>query len=76
MQRITRYGLLLRQLLHYTSKHHVEHDATLIALQLSSEYLEKLNANTRIQESLIRIETLSKQIDPIFPAEVQSSSYF
>lgn len=70
MQRITRYSLLLRQLLHYTPKNHAEHETTLIALQMSVEFLEKLNKNTRNQESTVKIEYLSKSIDLNLPVHV------
>ncbi|KAI8903624.1 hypothetical protein EDD86DRAFT_214877 [Gorgonomyces haynaldii] len=63
MQRITRYSLLLRQLLHYTPKQHPDHDSTLIALQMSDEFLENLNRTTMEQESVIKIKEIQQQID-------------
>ena len=69
MQRITRYALLLRQILHYTPKGHSDHDSILIALQLSNELLEKINSSTREQESVAKIDQIMRQLDCQVPDE-------
>lgn len=70
MQRITRYSLLLRQILHYTPKDHPHHDATLIALQLSDEFLDQVNAAIREKESMVKIRQITQLIDLEIPQEV------
>jgi Mn-dependent DtxR family transcriptional regulator len=70
MQRITRYSLLLRQILHFTPKDHPHHDATLIALQLSDEFLDQLNAAMKHKQSKIKISQIASQLDLEIPSEV------
>ncbi len=67
MQRITRYSLLLRQILHFTPKKHPDHDATLIALQLSDEYLEQLNSAIKERQSRIKIQEITEILDLNIP---------
>jgi hypothetical protein len=69
MQRITRYSLLMRQILHYTPKDHPHHDATLIALQLSDEFLEKVNKAIKVQQSVRKIVEITKTTDLHIPNE-------
>lgn len=63
MQRITRYSLLLRQILHYTPKSHSDHETTLIALQMSDEFLEKVNRDTLRQQSQLKIQQIVRSVD-------------
>ncbi|KAJ3337239.1 Intersectin 1 (SH3 domain protein), partial [Kappamyces sp. JEL0680] len=70
MQRITRYSLLLRQILHYTAKTHPEYDATLIALQLSEEFLDQINNAIKEAQSIVNIERISKLVDLEIPSEL------
>ena len=70
MQRITRYSLLLRQILHYTPKDHPHHDATLISLQLSDEFLDQVNAAIREKQSMVKIRQIAQSIDLEIPQEV------
>ncbi|KAJ1342866.1 hypothetical protein BSLG_002525 [Batrachochytrium salamandrivorans] len=69
MQRITRYSLLLRQMLHHTPKEHREHECTLIALQMSDELLEKLNAATKERQTQAKISELARTVDLSIPEE-------
>eukprot|EP00842_Homolaphlyctis_polyrhiza_P006330 jgi/Hompol1/6699/HPOL_000301-RA len=69
MQRVTRYSLLLRQMLHYTPKEHPEHESTLIALQMSDELLEKLNAATKERQTTVKVRELSRTTDLAVPEE-------
>nr|KAJ3421080.1 Intersectin 1 (SH3 domain protein) [Polyrhizophydium stewartii] len=69
MQRITRYSLLLRQMLHYTPKDHPQHEPTLIALQMSDELLEKLNAATKERQTLIKLREITRTVDLAIPEE-------
>ncbi|KAI8901879.1 hypothetical protein BC833DRAFT_617246 [Globomyces pollinis-pini] len=69
MQRVARYSLLLRAILHYTPKSHPHHDATLIALQLSDEFLDKLNLGIKVAESRKKIKMISDTLDLEIPSE-------
>ncbi|KAJ3318153.1 Intersectin 1 (SH3 domain protein) [Boothiomyces sp. JEL0866] len=69
MQRITRYSLLLRQIKHYTPKNHPHHDTSLIAFQLSEEFLEKINNAVKIQESVAKIKEIVRVLDLEIPQE-------
>jgi hypothetical protein len=69
MQRITRYSLLLRQILHFTPKDHPHHDATLIALQLSDEFLDHVNTAIKEKQSKIKIAQITSQLDLEIPSE-------
>jgi hypothetical protein len=70
MQRITRYSLLFRQILHYTSKENPHYDAALIALQLSEELVEKINGSIKEKQSERKMEELKAKIDLEIPDEV------
>jgi Mn-dependent DtxR family transcriptional regulator len=70
MQRITRYSLLLRQVLHFTPKEHPHHDATLISLQLSDEFLDQVNNAIKERDSVQKITEITKQVDLEIPSEV------
>jgi hypothetical protein len=61
---------LLRQILHFTPKEHPDHDATLIALQLSDEFLDKLNFAIKERQSRIKIQQISEALDLEIPQEV------
>ena len=70
MQRITRYSLLFRQILHFTPKDHPHHDATLISLQLSDEFLDQVNTGIKERESRLKIAFITQQVDLEIPSEV------
>jgi hypothetical protein len=67
MQRITRYNLLLKQILHYTPKEHLEHADILSALHASEKVAQSVNQATKESESCQKIEELSQQIDLSLP---------
>ncbi|OAJ42474.1 hypothetical protein BDEG_25924 [Batrachochytrium dendrobatidis JEL423] len=69
MQRVTRYSLLLRQMLHHTPIDHREHEPTLIALQMNDELLEKLNTATKERHTLAKIRELSRTVDLSIPED-------
>ena len=73
MQRITRYSLLFRQILHYTTKNHPHHDATVLALQMCDGFAEKLNSSIREKQSLSKLIELVNLIDLDIPDEVQTT---
>lgn len=70
MQRITRYSLLLRQILHYTAKDHPHYDASLISLQMSEEFLEEVNLAIKLKQSISNINRIIKTVDLDIPSEV------
>ena len=70
MQRITRYSLLFRQILHYTGKEHPHHDATLVALQMCDSFVDKLNSSIREKQSLSKLVDLVNLLDLDIPDEV------
>jgi len=63
MQRITRYSLLLKQILHYTGTNHKDHDDVLQALRSIEERVEKINETTRDFENQEKINTIIKTVD-------------
>jgi len=63
MQRITRYSLLLKQILHYTGTNHKDHDDVLQALRSIEERVEKINETTRDFENQDKINTINKLVD-------------
>jgi hypothetical protein len=73
MQRITRYSLLLRQILHYTTKEHPHYDACLISLQMSEEFLDEVNWAIKLKQSKSNINRITKTVDLDIPTEVSSS---
>lgn len=70
MQRITRYALLLRQILHYTPKTHRHYDPSMIALQMSEELLEQINHAIKLRQSILNVERIIKMVDLEIPSEV------
>lgn len=69
MQRITRYALLLRQILHYTPKPHREYDSSMIALQMSEEFLDHINNAIKLRQSILNIDRIVKTVDLEIPSE-------
>jgi hypothetical protein len=70
MQRITRYALLLRQILHYTPKSHRDYDSSMIALQMSEETLEQINCAIKLRQSIVNVDRITKMVDLTIPSEV------
>jgi hypothetical protein len=63
MQRVTRYSLLLRQILHYTNKKHAEHESILAALLRSDEFLAMINDHAQTVQTNDRLRKMQKEID-------------
>ncbi|CAG8437670.1 15518_t:CDS:10 [Acaulospora morrowiae] len=63
LQRITRYPLLIRQILHYTRKDHEDHKMMMEALHKAEEILEETNEAAREQENKIKLSEIAKLID-------------
>ncbi|KAJ3050644.1 hypothetical protein HK097_008351 [Rhizophlyctis rosea] len=63
MQRITRYTLLLRQILHHTPKDHPDHNDVVHALAVSEEVAERVNLAAREQESREKIAEIKQGLD-------------
>jgi len=63
MQRITRYALLLKQILHYTNTNHRDHNDILQALRAMEERVEKINETTTEFENQEKINTILKNVD-------------
>ena len=70
MQRVTRYALLLRQILHYTPEIHPEYDSTVIASQLSEELLDQINNSMKVRQSALNINRIIGTVDLQLPHEV------
>lgn len=63
MQRITRYPLLLKQILHYTPKNHDDHNALISALASIESLAEQSNEAARQNENVEKLKELQQQID-------------
>lgn len=63
MQRITRYSLLFKQILHYTPKDHFERNDVLAALDASEKLAQSVNQATKESESRQKIEDISAIVD-------------
>ncbi|KAI9015102.1 hypothetical protein BC832DRAFT_589560 [Gaertneriomyces semiglobifer] len=69
MQRITRYSLLLKQILHHTPKTHRDHDSVVRALALAEKAAEQVNAAARERESREKLEEVEREVDLTWPPE-------
>ena len=69
MQRITRYSLLFKQVLHYTPKDHIEHADILAAVEASERVARSVNQATKESESRQKIEEISAVVDLVLPNE-------
>ncbi|KAJ3203501.1 Intersectin 1 (SH3 domain protein), partial [Dinochytrium kinnereticum] len=63
MQRVTRYTLIFKQILHYTPQDHPEHGAVVRAAQVADRMATLVNLAAREQESREKIEALVAQMD-------------
>ncbi|KAI8641561.1 hypothetical protein BD408DRAFT_368111 [Parasitella parasitica] len=63
VQRITRYPLLLRQILNCTPKKHPDHALVKSALSIAQKVLEDVNEETRRFENIQKMSELSRIID-------------
>ncbi|KAI8915202.1 hypothetical protein DFJ77DRAFT_359259 [Powellomyces hirtus] len=63
MQRITRYSLLLKQILHYTPKAHPDHDGVVRALAMAEKEAELVNSAARERESREKLEEVQRVLD-------------
>ncbi|KAI8614258.1 Dbl homology domain-containing protein, partial [Chytriomyces sp. MP71] len=63
MQRITRYIILLKQILHYTPATHPEHDSVSRAVDLADRVAERVNTAVMAVESRDKLEAINSQVD-------------
>ncbi|KAJ3417124.1 Intersectin 1 (SH3 domain protein) [Chytridiales sp. JEL 0842] len=63
MQRITRYTLILKQVLHYTPMNHPEYEAMLGAVEAADVAAEKVNNAAKEQEGREKLESMASLID-------------
>lgn len=63
VQRLTRYSLLLRQILHYTPKNHPDHSATVMALNESEVFLRQTNEEVRAKENSVILRDLQNKLE-------------
>ncbi|ORX88366.1 hypothetical protein K493DRAFT_341344 [Basidiobolus meristosporus CBS 931.73] len=63
MQRITRYPLLLRQILHYTSKDHEDYEHISQALEKAEGILHEANQIAKIREDEGKLKEISGLVD-------------
>ena len=76
MQRITRYSLLFKQILHYTPKDHIERADILLAVDASVKLAQSVNHATKESESRQKIEEISAIVDLQLPEENVSLDLF
>jgi hypothetical protein len=69
MQRVTRYSLLFKQILHYTPKDHLERADILAALDASENLARSVNQATKESESRQKIEEIALIVDLQLPEE-------
>lgn len=62
MQRLARYPLLLRQILHYTPKTHPDHVPVLEALLQSEELLRGANEAVRSSENMDKLREIQARL--------------
>ncbi|KAG9290202.1 hypothetical protein G9A89_022178 [Geosiphon pyriformis] len=63
LQRITRYPLLFRQILHYTEKDNPDHQNIIQSLNIAEDILEQTNEAAREQENQVKIAEIAKSVD-------------
>ncbi|KAJ3022356.1 hypothetical protein HKX48_006390 [Thoreauomyces humboldtii] len=63
MQRITRYSLLLKQVLHFTPKMHPDHEPVVRALAMAEREAELVNSAARERESREKLIEVSQVLD-------------
>jgi len=63
MQRITRYALLFKQILHYTPKGHSDHDKVVFAHEVSESIVDRVNEAAREKENQAKLEEIAGAID-------------
>lgn len=63
MQRITRYPLLLKQILHYTATTHPDHPFLIQALCLTETLLTLVNDSVKASEDLAKLEEIQSVIE-------------
>lgn len=63
MQRVTRYPLLINQILHYTDKNHPDHADLVRALNMAELLLKNINQAARKVENFLKISMLADSID-------------
>ncbi|KAJ1555279.1 Intersectin-2, partial [Nowakowskiella sp. JEL0078] len=63
MQRITRYSLLLKQILHYTPKSHPDYSDVIKTIQLAEKSAEKVNLAAKDRDNENKLETIANIID-------------
>ncbi|CAG8781616.1 7151_t:CDS:10, partial [Gigaspora margarita] len=63
LQRITRYPLLIRQILHYTSKDNIDHQNMMQALHKAEKILEETNEAAREQENRLKLNEITNLVE-------------
>ncbi|KAJ3408742.1 hypothetical protein HDU80_004687 [Chytriomyces hyalinus] len=63
MQRITRYIIMLKQVLHYTPPHHPEHSSVSRAVEMADRVAERVNIAVMAVESRDKLEAINSQVD-------------
>jgi len=63
MQRITRYTLILKQILQYTPAGHPDYEDVAQAYELSEATADLINTAARDRENQVKLDTISKMID-------------
>jgi hypothetical protein len=63
MQRVTRYPLLINQILHYTDKNHPDQADLIQALNLAELLLKNINQAAKKVENSLKVSILAESID-------------
>ncbi|ORY37460.1 Dbl homology domain-containing protein [Rhizoclosmatium globosum] len=63
MQRITRYIILLKQILHYTPPEHPEYSSVTRAVEMADRVAERVNVAVMAVESRDKLEAIEAQVD-------------
>ena len=63
MQRVTRYTLCLKQILHYTPQSHPEYEAVTRALAEADKVAEAVNQSAKAGESRSKLEQIASIVD-------------
>ncbi|KAJ3240070.1 Intersectin 1 (SH3 domain protein) [Chytriomyces hyalinus] len=63
MQRITRYIIMLKQVLHYTPPNHPEHSSVSRAVEMADRVAERVNIAVMAVESRDKLEAINSQVD-------------
>ncbi|KAI9217398.1 Dbl homology domain-containing protein [Blastocladiella britannica] len=74
VQRLTRYPLLIKQVLHYTPEVHSDHPALVQCLSTAEKVLHEVNEGARTEEDNIKFAEIAARVDLVVGQSVRFSS--